>query len=171
MWHFFNSYQELNTESEFILPLSVMKEGEYERNYVIGKEFFSERECEEVLDADVDVTLRIEYRHEHFKLLFALKGSVETPCDRCLEPLRVPVDEEFDFTVRYGEVADDSDDNVLVVDYSTRSFDVAPLIYDSILLSIPMRCVHPEGECTPGMEAFITGTTAGNDGDDEDEKD
>ncbi len=157
MWHFFNSNQELNTESDFILPLSTLKEGEYERNYVIGKDFFTDRGCEEVLDADVEVRLRIEHRYEHFKLRFALKGSIETPCHRCLEPLRVPVYEEFDFTVRYGEEPNDSDDNVLVVDYSTRTFDTAPLIYDSILLAIPMRCVHPEGECYPGMEALIAG--------------
>lgn len=137
-------------DKKFEIDLLGLKEGKAcEFDYKIGRSFFEERENTDILDCDVDVNLAVEKRREGYMLEFDLVGSLEVPCDRCLEPVKVPIDTTYDVMVRHGEDYDDSSDDVLVIPESWNRLDVAPMIYDTLLLEIPLRCVHPDGECNP----------------------
>ncbi|MCD8304715.1 MAG: DUF177 domain-containing protein [Prevotellaceae bacterium] len=79
-----------------------------------------------------------------FELKFRLRGDVEVECDRCLEPMRQPVDGESELLVRIGERDGDDGETVTTAD---GEVDLAWNVYEMIALSLPMRHVHPEGEC------------------------
>ena len=139
-------------QGTFDIELSQLKDGKaYEYDWKIGKDFFESRENTDILESDVDVHLNLEKRHEGYLLEFDFVGSIESPCDRCLEAVRIPVDTTYDIMVRHGEEYDDSRDDVLVIPEGWTKLDVAPLIYDTLLLEIPLRCVHAEGECNAEM--------------------
>lgn len=123
-----------------------------EYRYHIGKDFFEERDNVDIVNSDVDVTLRIEKTHGSYKIEMDFDGTIWSPCDRCLEAVELPIEEEYDVIVRHGEEYDDSGDGALVIPESWTRLDVSGLIYDTLLLSIPLRCVHPEGECDKGMQ-------------------
>lgn len=138
------------------MDLVTLKAGQvYEYDYHIGKEFFELKENDEILGCDVDVHLSVEKRHETYILEFDLAGDLEVPCDRCLDPVTLPVDEVYDIAVRHGEEYDDSSDDVLVIPEGWTRLDVSGLIYDTLMLTIPLRCVHAEGECNRDMQAAL----------------
>ncbi len=95
---------------------------------------------------------------------------MEVPCDRCLDPVSHEVDTDYDVVVRYGEEYDDSGDNLLILPYSANRLNVAGIIYDTLLLTIPLRCVHAEGECNPEMAEALREHNSSADYDEEEEE-
>lgn len=69
---------------------------------------------------------------------------MELTCQRCLDPIRVPVaiDAELQLaeTVREISEADDEIDRVL----ASRRMDVASLVEDEVILALPMAPRHEE---------------------------
>ncbi|MBO4466670.1 MAG: hypothetical protein J5745_01020, partial [Bacteroidales bacterium] len=70
-----------------------------------------------------------------------LTGFVTVPCDRCLEPLQVPVEEDPSEEFKTELVKED--------------WDLSQAVYDYICLALPMQRVHPEGECNPDTVRFL----------------
>jgi uncharacterized protein len=80
-------------------------------------------------------------------LRLSVKGSVRLVCQRCLDPVQVPiaVDAELLLAKSLREIseADDEVDRVL----ATRNMDVACLVEDEVILGLPMAARHEE--CAP----------------------
>ncbi|MDE7181148.1 MAG: DUF177 domain-containing protein [Muribaculaceae bacterium] len=131
--------------------LQLKENHDYEYDFRITKEFFADRDNADILGADVDVHLTVRRAHEAYSLLFECDGELDVACDRCLDPVEVPVGVDYDIRLKFGEEYDDSDETLITLPYNTTRFDVAPLIYDTLLLSVPLRCVHPDGECNADM--------------------
>lgn len=157
----------MGTLKAYQLPLASIPQGESDRAYTLDTEFFRAMEQCDVLAADVHVDLHVDHRNDAYRLLFRLKGSIDIPCDRCLEPMAHAVDVEEPLTVKYGEEEDDSTDGLLVVPESLVSLDLAPLLCDMVLLSIPMRHIHPEGGCDPAMSRILADHSVEEAGEDE----
>ena len=77
-------------------------------------------------------------------LRLAVRGSVKLPCQRCLDPIQVPiaVDAELQLAESVREIseADDEIDRVL----ASRNMDVAGLVEDEVILALPMAARHDE---------------------------
>ena len=154
------------------VELASLKDGHYEQDFEIGKEFFENMENPDVLDANVHVHLDLEKRNDCYDCTFTLKGTVSIPCDRCLDPIELPVDTQYHVVVKYGDSYDDGADNLLVIPYSNSYLNVAYILYDTILLSIPLRHVHPQGKCNRAMvDALRKHKRAADDDDQEPEVD
>ena len=75
------------------------------------------------------------------------EGEVEVMCDRCTDHFSQEVSGERKVIVKFGETFLDEGDDLIILPPSENELDVSGLIYESIVLSIPSRRVHPEGEC------------------------
>jgi uncharacterized protein len=75
-------------------------------------------------------------------LRISVRGCVELPCQRCLEPLPIPiaVDAELQLagTLREISEADDDIDRVL----ASRCMDIGQLVEDEVILALPMVPRH-----------------------------
>jgi uncharacterized protein len=75
-------------------------------------------------------------------LRISVSGCVHVPCQRCLDPLPVPiaVDAELQLAATLREIseADDDIDRVL----ASRCMDVAQLVEDEVILALPMVPRH-----------------------------
>lgn len=82
-------------------------------------------------------------------------GEVTVKCDRCLADLRIPVDVQMPFQVMFSSYADEAEegasDEVILLDNSSSEIDLNQIIYDYVNLGLPIKKVHPEGECDPEM--------------------
>lgn len=139
----------------YLIPLAQMPEGEAKYEFHCGREFFEELGRCEMLDCDVNVTLAVRRKGDAYTLLFTFAGEMTVACHRCLDPLTLPLDTEYETGVHYGDEYDDSVDGMLVLPDDMLRLDVAPLIADTIELSIPMRAVHPSGECNSEIESYM----------------
>ena len=138
--------------SQFKVQLASKADGRYEQDFVCDTEFFRNMENEEVFSSVVD-------------LAFPCRGMMQIPCDRCLDPLDHEVDTTYHITVKYGDSYNDVSDDLLVIPESDTYLNVAYMLYDTLLLTIPLRHVHPLGKCHPAMAAALHKhhTSAGDD--------
>lgn len=126
-----------------------------EFDYRLGPEFFREMESTEVLSADVRATISVRRSGDIFGLNIAVNGVIGIVCDRCLEQMSHKVDTTYSVSVKFGGEYDDSNDSVIIIPGSDNVMDVSRLVYDTIMLTIPLQHVHPDGECDPGMTAKL----------------
>lgn len=139
---------------QFIIALPALGEGHHEYEMKVDGDFFAARGNDDVKEADVTAYVDIDVCRGAYNIGITCQGWIDIPCDRCLDPMRLDVDDDYDVTVRYGEGHDETDSTIIIPE-SDVNFDISPLIADTILLSIPLRHVHPDGECNPEMKKII----------------
>jgi uncharacterized metal-binding protein YceD (DUF177 family) len=126
----------------FVIPLNDWAAGERKFHSHAGLEFFQTFDNSEILDADVNVDITVVKEGlRKVEAVLHLSGTVTVPCDRCLEPLVVPVEAE--------------PSEVFQLDTVTEDWDLSQAVYDYICLSLPLQRVHPEGECNPDTVRFL----------------
>ncbi len=139
----------------FKLPLKSLGVGTHEFEYHLDKQFFVDMESADVRDADLDVHLDVQYNGDFYTLDFTIEGDVVVLCDRCLDDLTFPIDVDYHIVVKYGEDYNDDNDEVLEIPESDNTLNVAYMLYDTVVLAIPMKHVHPQGECNRQMSAML----------------
>ncbi|MGN0233016.1 MAG: YceD family protein [Bacteroidaceae bacterium] len=112
----------------------------------LGHEFFVDVHSTEIRTGTLGVRLDIKPVGGAFKMHFKIEGEVQVPCDRCLEPMTLPIAVDSVLTAKWGDEYDD-DGEVITVPEGIGEVNVAWNIYELVALEIPMRHVHPEGEC------------------------
>lgn len=145
------------------MELASAKEGHHEQEFVCDTLFFKNMENTEIISSDVHVHLDMERKNDLYDLTFKCKGKLQIPCDRCLDPMDHEVDTEYHITVTYGDEYDDASDDLLVIPYSDSYLNVAYMLYDTIMLTIPIRHVHPMGKCNRAMVAALSKHKVGGD--------
>ena len=140
---------------EFLIPVCGLALGSHSYQFEINDDFFAEMDYSEIQQGKVTVNLDVERQETMLVMYFDLKGSVRVPCDRCADEFDQPIESRQDFFVKLGtENAEESDD-VAVVPADQSEFDVRSLVYEYIILAVPMHRVHPEGECNPQVMEML----------------
>ena len=153
--------------TQYKVQLASLADGHYEKDFECGTEFFKNMENPDVISSDVKVHMDLDKKNDAYECTFHCKGTLQVPCDRCLDPLDLEVDSDYHITVRYGEDYDDVSDELLTIPYSDTYLNVAYMLYDTIVLSIPLRHVHPMGKCNRAMAAALHKHHAGAEDDEE----
>lgn len=141
----------------FNLPLSGMSQGIHAFRFRVGQEFFSCFEASPLAEGDLLVELACDKRPDMLVLVFHLKGTVRTACDRCLDEFDLPLDAAHQLLVKY-DVHERDEAEVVYIHRDTPRFNVARFVYEFILLSMPMIVTHDHGSgaCNPEMLRYIT---------------
>lgn len=145
-------------KEEYLIPVSGMAIGQHDYHFVIDDAFFSLFDYSEVKQGRVELDLMVEREETMMTLNFSFKGEVQVPCDRCADEFYLPIEGENVFLIKTGmeQPADSDDDDVAYLPAEQGSFDVSELIYEYIILSIPMHRVHPEGQCNPKVMEMLS---------------
>ncbi len=151
--------------SQYKVQLASLPDGKFEQEFECGTEFFKNMENNEILSSDVHVHLDLEKKNEAYDCTFHCKGLLQIPCDRCLDPIDHEVDATYHVTVKYGDTYKDDSDDLLIIPESDTFLNVAYMLYDTIVLTIPLRHVHPLGKCNRAMAAALSKHRASADDD------
>ena len=142
--------------ASYKLPLGLLSPGIQEFDYQLDSSFFSGEEPDEVRGASITVHLTADRKTDTLvELELHCTGELTLPCDRCLDDMQLPVDATYRLSVKSGKELDDSRDGVLIIPEHWRELDLEPLMRDTVLLAIPIKHVHPEGQCNPEMLARL----------------
>jgi uncharacterized protein len=146
----------MNYLSQYTIPFSGLAEGKHLFDFSADQRFFAGFEESEIEKGSVTIQVELEKRSTYLRLTFMLEGKVELICDRCLEPFLQPVESSNFMLVKFSETETDDGDEVIYIHPGAHQVDVAKLIYEFIVLSIPIRHVHPEDAdgkslCDPEM--------------------
>ena len=159
----------MEKKNEFLIPISGLALGSHSYQFEIDDDFFADMNYSEIQQGKVAVNLDVERQETMLVLRFDLQGSVRVACDRCADEFDQPIESHQEFFVKLGtENAEESDD-VAVVPADQSEFDVRSLVYEYIILAIPMHRVHPEGECNPEVLALLAQNETAEPTDNEDD--
>ncbi|MGE5424114.1 MAG: YceD family protein, partial [Syntrophothermus sp.] len=108
---------------------------------------------------------RMEKQEKMLIFNFRLNGSVTVPCDRCNDPVTIPVEGQEDLIIKFGSDFLEESEVVQIIPEGVTQFDVAPYLYEYIHLAMPVRRIHPEGEdgssqCDPEVIKRLEGNEA-----------
>ncbi len=130
-----------------------LKEGDYDFEFEIGDALFESYGRVEILSGECLARVRMHRTERMLEIHTSIGGSVVCPCDRCLEDCRIPVKFEGDLVVKFSDEIDEYDGEVMWISPGDDEVDLTQYIYESIVLSLPYRRVHAEGECNADMLA------------------
>ncbi len=146
----------MEKDNEFLIPVSGLALGVHSFKFDIKDDFFADMDYSEVKQADVTVDLEVLREELMMTLNFHLEGKVLVPCDRCADEFFIPIQSEQVFYIKFGAEGVEESDDVVVVPAEEHAYDIRSLIYEYIILSIPIHRVHPEGECNPQVLAMLS---------------
>jgi len=134
--------------------------------FVLEDSFFEALEDAQVHRGVLHVSGSIRKAVGFFELQVHIEGAVCIPCDRCLDDMDQPIEADNRFVVKLGTISTEEDD-VIVVDELEGILDMSWLIYETIVLAIPIQHVHATGKCNDAMTKVLEELSADRSGDEE----
>lgn len=129
--------------NEFLIPFIGLKLGKHQFEYQINKAFFDSFDYDDFESANIKVNVVFEKKTTFMELNFKHKGTIHVPCDLTNEMFDMPIKGNMKLVVQFGEEFNNDNDELLILPHGEYQIDVAQLIYEMIVLSIPLRRVHP----------------------------
>jgi uncharacterized metal-binding protein YceD (DUF177 family) len=128
---------------EYIIQFVGLKLGKHHFDYQIDKKFFEHFEYDEFNDVNVKVDLFFEKKTTLLELQFKVTGTANVNCDTSNEPYDQEIEGEFNLVVKFGDEYNDENEAILIVPHGEYEINVAHYIYELIILSMPVKRIHP----------------------------
>lgn len=128
------------------ISFSGLKSGNHRFEFEIDKKFFDEFEYSEYKDGLIHVVVEMEKQQRMLIFIFTISGTIDVVCDRCLDVFPLEISGNYRLFVKFGNDSHEESDEVIVIPDSETHFDIGHYIYEYIVLSVPMRHIHPENE-------------------------
>ncbi|MDR2286953.1 MAG: DUF177 domain-containing protein [Prevotellaceae bacterium] len=147
------------------LPLRNLEKGKHTFDVSVDTDFFSDFRNSEIIEGSVEISLEVEKFSYFMNVVLSLSGTLTVACDRCLEDIDIPVEDEYLLSVRFGEAPKEPEDantgeDVMYVNAEDDEIDLTVYIYESICLALPIQRVHGDDDngnslCNPEMLKYI----------------
>ena len=140
---------------EFQIAWLGLKEGLHEFQYEIDDGILEDLGYEhpDFSNLKVLVDLKFEKHSSFFMLHFDLDGHLDVLCDRCGDPLKLRLWDEFNLVIKLTDSAEEAERqnekeeaDVIFMPRSETVIDVSNWIFEFIMLSIPIQKIHPDRE-------------------------
>jgi len=144
---------------QFKIDLKALAEDVTSLDYELTDQYFQALSDAEIKSGALHVSGSIRKAVGFFELQLGISGTVQVPCDRCLDMMTQPIDTELRLVVKLGEEYSEQDD-VIVVDEREAVLDTSWLIYETIALAVPIQHVHQPGDCNVAMSERLSELSA-----------
>jgi len=141
--HFFGT---VGWKSKYDVAFKGLAEGLHDFEFQIDDSFFEHFEESLADRGEVAINVTLEKRSAFLKLHFHIKGWLELTCDRCLDNYRQKVKLKTEMFVKFGETEFEEGENVIWILPEEPYLNLAQLIYEYTMLSIPLRHIHPKNK-------------------------
>lgn len=135
---------------QFKIDLKALTEDVTPLEWELDDQYFRVLEGAQLQHGSLHVSGSIRKAVGFFELVLHAEGTVEVPCDRCLDPMAQPIAADLRAVVKLGEEYTE-DDEVITVPETDAVLDTAWLIYEAIVLAVPIQHVHQPGDCNDAM--------------------
>jgi len=123
-------------------------------DFNLDNQFFETLDGSEVKQGALHVSVSIRKAIGFFELQFHTEGTVTVTCDRCLDDMEQPIEADNRLVVKLGAAYSEEDD-VITLPEDEGILDTSWLIYEFVVLAIPIKHVHASGKCNPAMSKVL----------------
>lgn len=129
---------------ELVLSLPGLPNGVTEIKTTVTTDFFTQFEDSPIDEASYDVLVVFDKKPGLYIVEVNAKGWYGAACDRCLVRINIPVEtsNQYFFNIKSTSEEDAEGEEVLTLDEGTVELDLRPLVYESIVLAMPMINVY-----------------------------
>lgn len=126
------------------VAFSGLKNGKHEFKFEVEQSFFDLFETElEFTNAHIDADVILEKHTTFLDFEITITGTVNLVCDITAEEFSHHINNSIKILVKFGEEYDDSNEEVITIPHGDSAFNIAQLIYEAVILSIPMKKISP----------------------------
>ena len=123
---------------------SGIKNGKHEFQFEIKESFFELFDTEQdFTNPQIEAHILLEKHTTFLELWIKITGTVTLVCDITSEPFVHAIENEIRTLVKFGPHYDDSQEEVITIPESSHAFNVAQLVYENVVLAIPMKKISP----------------------------
>ncbi len=145
----------MKLNKEYIIPFVGLKLGVHKFEFNITDTFFENFDYSIIHKGNVKVEFSLEKKETMLVGDYVISGNVETNCNRCDDPVNVPIEGKYQLIYKFGTEA--TDDESLVIVYPEEfEIDISESILEFITVSLPQITVHKEGECNEEMVEILS---------------
>lgn len=116
----------------------------------LNEEYFAKINSPEVKKGNVSAKVSVRKKIATYELAFQLEGIIKVPCNRCLDDMEQFIKHEEKIEVKFGNNYAEENE-IVIVPESEGCINIAWFLYEFIILNIPIKHVHPPGECNKSM--------------------
>lgn len=143
---------------EYFIEFNKVRFGDNSYEFVITNAFLEKMGVMDMGTVEVLAdTLVHKTESSMYQVTVNLKGTVEVVCDVCLEEFAYPVKGTYEFLIKQSEVERYDDDEIIYITPVTIEFDLSQFLFDSFMLSIPIKkeCKMGGKQCNPAALAKL----------------
>ena len=129
--------------SPYLIKFSGLKDGVHIFNYELGNKFFKNFDYYDFNNAKLFAKLELEKQSTLLNLKFLFHGEIEVQCDVSMENFNLELETDYAVVVKFKDDINSTDDKVIFLPTGSHSIDISHLIYESIILAVPQKKVHP----------------------------
>ncbi|HRY32544.1 MAG TPA: DUF177 domain-containing protein [Bacteroidales bacterium] len=144
---------------QFVIPFSGLALGNHSFDFQIGKSFFEAFEDSGIRDGNISVLVEMEKQERMLVFSVEVKGTVNVPCDRCLDYFDLAFEGREVLYVKFGDAYREESADVIIIPRTEHRYDLKQILYEVIQLSLPYQRIHPGGDsgesCNPDILAKL----------------
>jgi uncharacterized metal-binding protein YceD (DUF177 family) len=141
--------------AEHTIPFTGLKDGPHEFDFTLGKAFFTATGVEEFLDGEGTVHVVLEKSDHLLVVNLHVDAVITMLCDHCNAPMRQPVKGDQRQIFKPSDLPESDDDELVSIDPQAHDINLTHYIFECISLHLPIRHVHPPGQCDPEVEGAL----------------
>ncbi|MCU0442987.1 MAG: DUF177 domain-containing protein [Bacteroidia bacterium] len=107
----------------------------------LNRSFLASIEGSTLSESAVTADLVLTKTPNLYELNFNLTGTVICECDVCLEEFSLPINHDFELIMKVSVTENYDDDEIIYITDKLLEFDLSQYLYESLILSIPVRKV------------------------------
>lgn len=131
---------------DFIIPFIGLKIGKHAFEFDVSDAFFDHFKNSIIAQGKVHAKLMLEKKETMLIGNFSIEGEIATTCDRCNDPIRIPISGNFELIFKFSN--EQSDNETLIhLSQDAYELDTASHFYELMIVSMPTRVVHEAGFC------------------------
>ena len=134
---------EMNKTKDYLIQFIGLKLGKHHFEYQISNAFFEIFDYHEFINSNIKVNVVLEKKSTLIEVAFKHNGTVNVPCDMTNEEFNLPVKGNMKLIVRFGDAFNNDNEELLILPHGEFQIDIAQYIYEMIVLSVPLRRIHP----------------------------
>lgn len=124
--------------------------GNHTFEYKLDNDFFKSLEDAEIEEGSLSAVVTVQKNEKNAELTLEITGTVEIPCDRCLDMMTQEIEVDEELLVQFTSEGEETE-NTLFVPEKEGVLNIAWHLYEFIVLAIPIMHIHPDGECNEAM--------------------
>lgn len=128
---------------EFTIPFKGLKLGKHQFDFELNNAFFEHFEYNEFNDVAIKLNVLLEKMSTLMEFTLNFDGTVNVACDLTNEPYDQVVSGSYQFVVKFGDEENSDIDDLLILPHGSYEVNIQQYIYESIILAMPLRRIHP----------------------------